>query len=512
VNSHVVPRRLVRQHDGAVKEFPRDLYENDGSKAAGFRDAARAARCGEAYPWGPRRNGDHPRGGGALVLPQLHLRARRRGDGAGPGGSVRCDSACHAKTIRTALEAVFTPPWGARPRDVLLYVHATMLSPRARTQAFHAALFSSTLPAYVPGRSPLSLAISSRRPRAAQANGNMWAWEGCFPTCWGWTALMHARVEITPRPSRTCFPPAKRTLREQEYSASQRLRPRSARRGHVTFRSALPYGPTSIPSTPPRTGTGRGAMKATCDTHLRRPRLRGALFPGPPAAPRLLHRRLGTDPPGRAGEPHHNTTTSSFGARTDHALSFYLGRLGAWPDHQRLESARGARLAGPGGGITANLGPERGLKYMDSTCSTACITSRRSAFMAPRASPEQDLAALREAPTRRRTPCASEGPKYQNGAGCASPTRVCGAWMAGRCGVESYQTASISARNLKSITSPTTSAQPEGARQHPAPRTPRLGDEARAVLCTWPRGGKPTLPSATPRGVDRIERTWWPPT
>ncbi len=85
-----------------------------------------------------------------------------------------------------------------------------------------------------------------------------------------------------------------------------------------------------------------------------------------------------------------------------------------------------------------------------------------------------------------------EGPKYQYGSGCLSDG-VIGAWMARFYGIDtplaqekirtSLQT--IFKNNFKTDLS-----------QHPNAQRPgyAMGHEPGLLLCTWPRGGKPTLP------------------
>jgi hypothetical protein len=85
-----------------------------------------------------------------------------------------------------------------------------------------------------------------------------------------------------------------------------------------------------------------------------------------------------------------------------------------------------------------------------------------------------------------------EGPKYQYGKGCLSDG-VLGAWIAKVCGLPDYldkekvtsHLMAVHKYNLKDDLS-----------EHENPQRPSyaLGDEGGLLLCTWPKGGKLSLP------------------
>jgi hypothetical protein len=86
----------------------------------------------------------------------------------------------------------------------------------------------------------------------------------------------------------------------------------------------------------------------------------------------------------------------------------------------------------------------------------------------------------------------AEGPKYQYGSGCLSDG-VLGAWMARRCGINAVQNQQHVRQNLEAIFGNNfrSSLWEQANPQRPGYA---LGDEAGLLLCTWPRGGKPTFP------------------
>ena len=97
-----------------------------------------------------------------------------------------------------------------------------------------------------------------------------------------------------------------------------------------------------------------------------------------------------------------------------------------------------------------------------------------------------------ENPTDEERLLKAEGPKYQYGSGCISDG-VFGAWLARLCGLESLQNAQHIRQHLASVFR---NNFKKSLWDHANVQRPgyALGDEAGLLLCTWPRGGKPTLP------------------
>ena len=85
-----------------------------------------------------------------------------------------------------------------------------------------------------------------------------------------------------------------------------------------------------------------------------------------------------------------------------------------------------------------------------------------------------------------------EGPKYQYGSGCISDG-VIGVWMAEMCGLHHPLTDRNVKKNLQSIFGYNFKAS---LWDHANTQRPgyAIGDEPGLLLCTWPRGKKPTLP------------------
>jgi len=85
-----------------------------------------------------------------------------------------------------------------------------------------------------------------------------------------------------------------------------------------------------------------------------------------------------------------------------------------------------------------------------------------------------------------------EGPKYQYGKGCLSDG-ILGMWIASVCGLEEIVDSGKVTSHLQSIHKYNLKSD---LRDHPNPQRPAyaLGKEGGLLLCTWPKGGKLSLP------------------
>lgn len=396
------------------------------------------------------------------------------------GEGCRCDQARPPRW-----KPYYTTLW-QNAREVLLYVQRNYASLRARTQAFHDALFASTLPEYVLDAVSANLAIIKSPTVLRQANGNMWAWEGCFPNCGcchGSCTHVWNYAQAIPH----LFPQLERTLREQELERSLDADPDSPARGHVTFRSALPDGPAPHTFHAASDGQLGGIMKAYREYTICGDRdWLARLYPRLKLSIDYCIAAWDPDRLGVLVEPHHNTYDIEFWGADGMCSSFYLGALAAMEAICRAlgkdEQAEEYRALGL-----------RGAKYMDERLFNGEYYEQKVMLKGLRASPgEEQLQALREANPEEHALLVSEGPKYQYGAGCISDG-VFGAWLARLCGVESYQSRENIHENLRAIFAHNfrTSLWEHANTQRPGYA---MGDEPGLLLCTWPRGGKPTLP------------------
>jgi familyl 116 glycosyl hydrolase-like protein len=194
------------------------------------------------------------------------------------------------------------------------------------------------------------------------------------------------------------------------------------------------------------------------------------------------------DPRGRGvvEEPHHNTYDIEFWGPDGMCTSFYVGALSA-----AIEMGRAL-------GQDVGVYEERlraGMRALDQDLYNGEYFFQKVQW--------QGLAAPSplEAPVgvgeRNYSPEAralleKEGPKYQYGTGCLSDG-ILGAWMAEVCAVPVPVDPGKVASHLAAVFRYNFRAELSG---HANPQRPTFanGNEGGLLLCTWPRGGKPSLP------------------
>ena len=191
--------------------------------------------------------------------------------------------------------------------------------------------------------------------------------------------------------------------------------------------------------------------------------------------------------PGHKGvleEPHHNTYDIEFWGPDGMCSSFYLGALKAaclWAKPWARMSRSTTRFT------------EKGASSWKTSCLTANISSRKSNGRACAPNPPWSLKAGISTTPRKRSSCLKQrGPSTSTAQGCLSDG-VLGAWIAEVCGVGEIldpekvksHLAAVHHYNFKKDLS-----------EHANPQRPSyaLGREAGLLLCTWPKGGKLSLP------------------
>jgi uncharacterized protein (DUF608 family) len=365
-------------------------------------------------------------------------------------------------------------------REVALYVEEHYASLRRRTLAFKQALFSSTLPTYVLDAVSANLAILKSPTVLRLENGDLWGWEGCFPDagcCHGSCTHVWNYAQAFPN----LYPRLERSLREQELGRSM------DENGHVTFRSALPEGPVKHDFHAAADGQLGGIMKVFRDWQISGDMewLRKMY----PLAKRSLDYCIRTWDPDHLGglfEPHHNTYDIEFWGPDGMCSSIYLGALSAMTEMLRAvgqdqEAAFYDDLA------------QRCARFMEENLFNGQYFQQKVQYLGLRnTSFAAMVAQVDEQSSEMQRLLKREGPKYQYGNGCLSDG-VIGAWMARVYGIETplarekvRQTLqAIFQHNFKKDLSLHANAQRPGY---------AMGHEPGLLLCSWPRGGKPTLP------------------
>jgi uncharacterized protein (DUF608 family) len=349
---------------------------------------------------------------------------------------------------------------------------------RAKTQRFSDCLYDSTLPAEVIEAVAANLTILKSPTVLRQADGRLWAWEGCNDNagcCAGSCTHVWNYAQALPH----LFPSLERTLRETEFGPSQ------DERGHQTFRAALPIRPVSHDFHAAADGQLGGIMKAhrewriSGDTEWLKklwPKIR-----------KSLDYCIETWDPGKKGwleEPHHNTYDIEFWGPDGMCTSFYLGAL-------RAAVLMGTALGDDVSGYAALF--EKGVRKMEQELFDGEYFIQKVEWKNLRAASTVAVKSLAgNYSTEAVALMEKEGPKYQYGVGCLSDG-VLGAWIALVCGVGEFLDAKKIASHLRAVHRHNLKRD---LTAHANPQRPSYaaGAEGGLLLCTWPKGGELALP------------------
>ena len=387
------------------------------------------------------------------------------------------DVDCNVPTWRP----FYTSQW-EDAREVAEYVRRNYADLRERTVSFQRALLGSSFPIEVLDAVSANLAILKSPTLLRQENGNLWGWEGCFSNvgcCEGSCTHVWNYAQALPH----LFPGLERTLREQELERSMN------EEGHVNFRSALPDGPATHGYHAAADGQLGGIMKVYRDWHISGDTAwMERLYP---LAKRSLDYCIQRWDPERKGalfEPHHNTYDIEFWGPDGMCTSIYIGALSAL-------SAMGTALGNENDAREYGELARRAAHFIERELFNGEYFEQKVQFRGLRDSSFLELVkggvgggASRELSE----PAEERGAKIPVWHGLFigwSHRRMDGAdvWSRSSAGggegsqeFALHPSLQFSAESFHSCQS----------------ATPRLcmGDEAGLLLCTWPRGGKPTLP------------------
>ncbi len=349
---------------------------------------------------------------------------------------------------------------------------------RESSKRFSDCLYDNTLPSEVTEAVAANLTILKSPTVLRQADGRLWSWEGCSDNsgcCSGSCTHVWNYAQAVPH----IFPSLERSLRETEFGPSQNDA------GHQQFRSALPIRPVGHDFHAAADGQLGGIMKAyrewriSGDTEwLRRlwPRVR-----------KSLDYCIETWDPSHKGvmeEPHHNTYDIEFWGPDGMCSSFYLGALVA------------ASLMGKALGEDVALYSEifkRGSQAVETELFNGEYFIQKIEWKNLRAkNPLETKSMVGDYSPEAIAILEKEGPKYQYGTGCLSDG-VLGSWMAAVCGVGQVLDSAKVASHLRSVHRYNLR---KDLSTHANPQRPSYacGAEGGLLLCSWPKGGKLTLP------------------
>jgi uncharacterized protein (DUF608 family) len=403
-----------------------------------------------------------------------------------PYSSVRHDNGASPDKLHLDPRTDFHRPWYASQfKDIAgVAAHWTgqVKQLRESTEAFTNCFYDSTLPPEVVEAVAANLTILKSPTVLRQYDGRMWAWEGsndyegsCHGTCthvWNYAqALPHL------------FPALERGLRETELVEGQ------DERGHQNFRAVIPIGPM---------GPLGHQFHAAADGQLggllkvyREWRISGDLAWLRQLWPRVrksLEYCIETWDPDHRGalfEPHHNTYDIEFWGADGMCTSFYLCALKA---AIAIGKAVGDEVA-PFEKILA-----AGEKFLEKELFNGEYFVQKVQWKdlhSPDPSKIKGSWNVNYSAEAVQL-LEQEGPKYQYGAGCLSDG-ILGEWMAWTAGLEPAVDPAKIEKHLLSIHRYNYRSD---LADFPNPQRPAyaFGHEAGLLLCTWPKGGKPSLP------------------
>jgi hypothetical protein len=358
--------------------------------------------------------------------------------------------------------------------EVARYWHDNYDGLRASTARFRDCLYDTTLPAEVVEAVAANLSILRSPTVLRQADGRLWCWEGCgdrYGSCAGSCTHVWNYAQATAH----LFPALERTLRETEFFVSQ------DRSGHQAFRSGLPIRPVVHDFPAAADGQLGGIIKVHREWRISGDT--GWLRRVWPQVRRSLDYCIGEWDPDRAGvlaRPHHTTFDIEFWGPDPMCMTFYLGAL-------RSAAGMGAAL-GEDVQEYAELADRARLRLEQDLFNGEYF--RQKLLWKERAD-DVESALARYSPELREL-AGREGPKYQCGEGCLS-CGLAGVWLAELSGLEGLLDARLAGAHMQAVYRhnfrPSMSEHVNCHRGSFA-----NADEGGLVICTWPRGERPSLP------------------
>ncbi len=375
-------------------------------------------------------------------------------------------------------------PWYAERfkgiQDVASYWARNYDELRQRSEAFRDCFYDTTLPDAVVEAIAANLTILKSPTVLRQVDGRLWCWEGCCDSK-GCCAGSCTHVWNYAQALCHLFPDMERSLRQTEFAENQNDA------GRQNFRATLPIRKAKEAMIPAADGQLGGIMKI-----YREWRICGdgdwlkGIWPEVRQSMDFCIEEWDPDHKGVVVEPHHNTYDIEFWGPDGMCTSFYLGALEA-------AIALGRQMGADVGLYEGLL--KSGTAYMEERLYDGEYYIQEIEWKNLRSGGPKDFKAhLRTnyGSEEAQALLEKEGPKYQYGKGCLSDG-VLGAWMAAACGLQGTLDPEKVKSHLKSIYRYNFR---EDLSLHANPQRPTyaLGNEAGLLLCSWPKGGKLSLP------------------
>ena len=385
-------------------------------------------------------------------------------------------------TIRKKSAAPTYKPWYSSRfndiEDVSSYWELNYDDLNKKSTLFRNAFYSSTLPPEVLEAVAANLTILKSPTVLRQYDGRLWAWEGCGDSggcCHGSCTHVWNYAQALPH----LFPNLERSLRNTEFCENQNME------GHQAFRANMPISPLKHDFHAAVDGQLGGIMKVYRDW-----RISGdsewmkRIYPMVQKSMDYCIKVWDPKEKGVVEEPHHNTYDIEFWGADGMCTSFYLGALKAISEMGNYLQKNIERYQGL---------LQRGKLYMESKLYNGEYFIQEIEFKnlnAPDPATAKSFGG--EYSEEAKVILQKEGPKYQYGVGCLSDG-VLGSWIGRMCGLADFldpikvrsHLLAVHKYNLK-----------KDLTDHANPQRPAyaLGTEGGLLLCSWPKGGKLSLP------------------
>ena len=362
--------------------------------------------------------------------------------------------------------------------DVIEFWKKTYADLSKKTTLFVKAFHSSTLPPEVMEAVAANLTILKSPTMLRQFDGRLWSWEGCGDNdgcCHGSCTHVWNYAQALPH----LFPKLERSLRNTEFCENQ------SKEGHQGFRANIPISPLKHDFHAAADGQLGGIMKVFRDWRIcGDSKWMASIYP---MVKRSIEYCISTWDPRHKGvveEPHHNTYDIEFWGPDGMCTSFYLGALFAivkMGDYLGKNVSAYAELYAKGKLFleTKLYNGEYFFQDIEYKELNAPDPAKAKSYGG-----EYSAEAI--------SMLQKEGPKYQYGSGCLSDG-VLGTWIGKMCGLEDF----VNPKKVKShLNSIYRYNLKEDLSEHANPQRPAyaLGKEGGLLLCTWPKGGKLSLP------------------
>ncbi|RPE08706.1 hypothetical protein EGT74_16860 [Chitinophaga lutea] len=347
-----------------------------------------------------------------------------------------------------------------------------------KTSLFTSTFYKSTLPPEVIEAVAANLTILKSATVMRQYDGRFWCWEGSgdnWGSCHGSCTHVWNYAQAVPH----LFPNLERSLRNTEFKENQNAD------GHQGFRANIPISPLVHNFHAAADGQLGGIMKV-----YREWRISGDndwlknIFPAVKTSMDYCIRTWDPRKKGVVEEPHHNTYDIEFWGPTGMCTSFYLGALKAFTlmgKHLNSDVADYQSLY------------EKGKQYLETTLFNGEYFIQKiqwTGLNAPDPAKAQSFHTHYSEEAQRLL--KAEGPKYQYGEGCLSDG-ILGSWIARVCGMEEPVDAAKTKSHLLAVHQYNLKKD-LSAHANPQRPTFALGNEGGLLLCSWPKGGKLSLP------------------